>query len=184
MAAERRAELREEMERAEEARVETGERRLEAEIAASSARETQSQQPVREPQPQQEEQAANETKEESVEQMTSFSGVSNQRLEQMYRDGQISRYDYDREVEAREARQEEMRAEDENLNRETEIRENELRRVENMASAVKNAVSDEASETLTAEQRLDVVDKLQSDTNEKVRREEDQGRLWDYQLLT
>lgn len=139
-----------------------------------------------------EEQATAEAAEESAQarqaqRPSTFAGVTNQQLEQMYRDGQISRYAYDSEIEAREVREEELRDENEELTTEAARLQDRQREVTGAGDEIRNATSDNASDTLTAKQRLEAiekVEKMQDGNTEKARREEEQGRLWDYQLLT
>ncbi len=166
------------------------------ETAAREARDARAMEDVRmpdsretraeEPENAQETQEAVEEKETQrmAERITTYAGISNQQLEQMYRDGQISQYDYNSEIEAREARREEMRAEMEDANQDAAEFERLERNTENASDAIRTATSDEANETLTAEQRLDMIEAARNDDNLKeARREEEQGRLWDYQLL-
>ncbi len=124
--------------------------------------------------------------ERTAETITTYAGISKQRLEQMYRDGQISQRDYNRVIEAREARMEELRSDMEDVNEDTAGYETLERNTENTANAIRSATGDEANETLTAEQRLDMIEAAQNnnkDNLQEARREEEQGRLWDYQLL-
>lgn len=128
-----------------------------------------------------------EAAESKAQQPSTFAGISNQQLEQMYRDGQISQYTYDSEIAAREARDEELRAENEELSEDTARQQERQRSVTNAANEIRNATGSEASDTLTAKQRLEAiekVEKLQEGNTKEARREEEQGRLWDYQLLT
>ena len=133
------------------------------------------------------EEAQQDATERAAQQPSTFAGISNQQLEQMYRDGQISQYAYDSEIEAREAREEEMRAENEEFSTDTARLQEREREVTNAGNEIKKATGNEASDTLTAKQRLDAiekVEKMRDGNTEKARREEEQGRLWDYQLLT
>jgi hypothetical protein len=113
---------------------------------------------------------------------SSFAGVSDQQLEQMYLNGSISRYDYQTEIDAREARDEEMRSESESLAREAAALNKQSDVTENMAAAIETATSKETSETIPLEERLDAVERVQLNEAGEARREEEQGRLWDIQL--
>ena len=128
--------------------------------------------------------AAEEEDDAAVQQTsTNFAGISDDRLEQMYLRGEISRYDYETEIESREAEREQL-AEDRDAFSE---RMNELegvgRKTENGAEAIRDATSERANDTLTAEQRLDIIENLQRDNVEKVRREEESSSVWQSQFL-
>ncbi len=90
-------------------------------------------------------------------QITSFNGYSDQQLRQLYLDGSISRYDYDSVMTKRSEENKEF-TENEKVFREGIVRdmasENRLERTD---ESIENAYSEEASEALTAEQRLAMV---------------------------
>ena len=129
--------------------------------------------------------AADEDDTEQAVQQTSsnFAGISDDRLEQMYLRGEISRYDYETEIESREAERE-QRAEDSGaFSDQMNTIERVGRKVDNDAEAVRDATSERANDTLTAEQRLDIIENLQQDNTEKARREEESSRVWQSQFL-
>lgn len=125
-----------------------------------------------------------EEDDETVQQTSSnFAGISDDRLEQMYLQGEISRYDYETEIESREAERE-QRAEDsgafsDRMNRLDAVG----RQTDNNAEAIRDATSGQASDTLTAEQRLDMIEDLQQDNTQRARREEEASSVWQSQFL-
>ena len=128
--------------------------------------------------------AGEDDTEQAVQQTSSnFAGISDDRLEQMYLRGEISRYDYETEIESREAERE-QRAEDSGaFSDQMNTIERVGRKVDNDAEAVRDATSERANDTLTAEQRLDIIENLQQDNTEKARREEESSRVWQSQFL-
>ncbi|MBQ7565010.1 MAG: hypothetical protein IJT16_13610 [Lachnospiraceae bacterium] len=95
-------------------------------------------------------------------QITSYAGYTDSQLEQMYLKGEISKNDYDKEIEAREAREEALKGEDE----ETSELAGKLAGSENKEEQdeieLKKVFSEDASDTLTAKQRADAIDTLQN----------------------
>ncbi len=90
-------------------------------------------------------------------QITSFNGYSDQQLRQLYLDGTISRYDYDSVMTKRSEENKEF-AENEKVFREGIVRDMATEeRVERTDDNLDNAYAEEASETLTAEQRLAMI---------------------------
>jgi len=90
-------------------------------------------------------------------QITSFKSYSDQQLRQLYLEGNISRYSYDSEMSTR-AEDNRKFSENEQVFREGIVRniENEDR-TERVNESIENAYSDEASQTLTAEQRMAMI---------------------------
>ena len=156
---------------AREARAQTDDAIRDAQARAADAAEA--------PEPE-----VNEVEAEPQSNVTTYAGITNQQLEQMYRDGEISRYDYDAEIAAREARQEEMRSDSAQMNQEAAAIGTVQRNTDNSAIQVKNLASEASSDTLSAQQRQDIINAAQNENTKEERREEEQGRLWDYQLLT
>ncbi len=90
-------------------------------------------------------------------QISSFTGYSDQQLRQLYLDGSISRYDYDSVMTKRSEENREF-AENEKVFREGIVRDMASEeRVERTDENIENAYAEEASETLTAEQRLAMI---------------------------
>lgn len=112
-----------------------------------------------------------------------FTGISDARLEQMYLRGEISRNDYETEIEARKERREQQNQEDEQINNRMNTIERVGRRAEQNFTAIEEAVSDEANDTLTAEQRLDIIQDLQQDNTKEAQREEESRNVWQSQFL-
>lgn len=128
--------------------------------------------------------AAAEEDDAAVEQTsTNFAGISDDRLEQMYLQGEISRYDYETEIESREAEREQRTEDREAFSERMKELEGAGRRADNDAEAIRDATSDRANDTLTAEQRLDIIENLQRDNTEKARREEESSSVWQSQFL-
>ncbi|MBQ9633083.1 MAG: hypothetical protein IJV04_09280, partial [Lachnospiraceae bacterium] len=105
------------------------------------------------------------------------------RLVQMYLRGEISRYDYETEIDAREAEREQERMESntaisQDMNNIDRIG----RETASGAAAIREATSENANDNLTAEQRLDALDALRNNTRE-ARREEDEKIVWQAQFL-
>ena len=178
--------------RAEEAEQRVREREQQAAEAEAAAREARAQtdDAIRDAQARAADAAeapepeVNEVEAEPQSNVTTYAGITNQQLEQMYRDGEISRYDYDAEIAAREARQEEMRSDSAQMNQEAAAIGTVQRNTDNSAIQVKNLASEASSDTLSAQQRQDIINAAQNENTKEERREEEQGRLWDYQLLT
>ena len=100
---------------------------------------------------------ANEEERSFEPQITSFDGYSNQQLRQLYLDGTISRYSYDSEMSAR-AEESENFEEREQVFREGIVREIENEgKTERIGEAVKQAFSEDSSQKLTADQRMDMM---------------------------
>ena len=113
---------------------------------------------------------------------TTFTGISDQRVEQMYQDGMISRYDYDKEMTARETAREARIEAVEYYQDDAAKTRTELGRVEREDIMLERAFDDEDT-GYTPEIRADVVDSLQQKSAESTRRNEEDQRLWDYQFL-
>ena len=120
--------------------------------------------------------------EEYTEQITSFAGYTKDQIEQMYLDGKISQYDYNREVEAREQRLENIQVSNEELSDKINGLDEIGRNTENMGNAIAAATSDQASQTLSAQQKLDAIDTLTDRDAAEKRKTEDTRVQWDYQL--
>ena len=165
---------------------------VEAQNEAARERREQIQE-EQERQTEQREEQAKEAEEQRVEReaveaqqqaSADFKGITDAGLEQMYLQGEISRYDYETEIGAREAqRQQEMME----SNTEFSVNMNNIdragREVENNAAAISAATSDNANDTLTAEQRLETMETLQRDNVNEARREEDERIVWQAQFL-
>lgn len=128
-------------------------------------------------------QADEEADEKEYEQkITSFAGYTNDQIEQMYLDGKISQYDYNKEIENREKRVENIEVSNEELSKNMNALDQIGRDVENNGNAIAAATSDQASQVLTAQQRLDAIDTLTDRETAEKRNSEDTRVQWDYQL--
>lgn len=92
--------------------------------------------------------------------VSSYTGISNSQLKQMYQKGEISKNDYDKEMEKREEQLESMQQEDEEASKEMAGNVSAGNRVELDAQELKAAFSEDSSQTLDARQRVDIVDTL------------------------
>ena len=114
------------------------------------------------------EEAVNTSRQDSAEnrpayepQITSFDGYTDQQLRQMYLSGSISRYNYDQEMSQR-AEKNEAFAEKEQVFREGIVRDIERdSKLSQTADAIDRAFSEDSSDTLTAGQRLDMLEAAQ-----------------------
>ncbi len=90
-------------------------------------------------------------------QISSLNSYSNQQLRQLYLEGNISRYSYDSEISSRAEENKEL-SENEQVFREGIVRniENEGN-ADRRADSIENAYDENASERLTAEQRLEMI---------------------------
>ena len=113
---------------------------------------------------------------------TTFTGISDQRMEQLYEDGTISRSDYDTEMAAREAtRKARIEAVEYYQDDAAETR-TQMNRVEREDIMLERAFEG-TGQGYTPEIRADVVTSLQQQGVETARRNEEDKRAWDYQFL-
>ena len=101
----------------------------------------------------------------------------------MYLRGEISRQDYESEIEAREEEREQQEQEQGQFSNRMGTIERVGRQAEQNGAAIREAVSDEANDTLTAEQRLDIIEDLQQDNTQEANREEESRNVWQSQFL-
>ena len=128
-------------------------------------------------------QADEEADEKDYEQkIVSFAGYTNDQIEQMYLDGKISQYDYNKEIESREKRVENIQVSNEELSNNMNALDAAGRDVDNTGNAIAAATSDQASQTLTAQQKLDAIDTLKDREAAEKKNTEDTRIQWDYQL--
>jgi len=109
------------------------------------------------------EQAAGEEEENgspAEEAPQSFAGMSSQQLEQLYLKGVISRYDYESEVESREAVREELNEEATAVNRQMNAAEAGMARAEAELRGIENAFGESAEDPRAAESRLEAMEAL------------------------
>ncbi|MCR5425378.1 MAG: hypothetical protein K6E81_00975 [Lachnospiraceae bacterium] len=110
---------------------------------------------------QQSEEAEDQAAEAQAAKVTTYAGISESRLQQMVQQGEISRYKYDQEIEARESRVEAMRENDAQFS--TQMTESAAREQENENDALElNAVfSEDSSDTLSQQTRSEIMSALQ-----------------------
>ncbi len=103
----------------------------------------------------------NETvkQEEQFQKVNSFTGYSDAQLQQMYRKGEISRQEYDREIDSREEKREKEQEEQKDLNREVTGEARLLEENEREGRSIKIAFSEDASDTIRPEDRVDMIQK-------------------------
>ncbi len=94
-------------------------------------------------------------------QVSSYNGYTNAQLEQLYIKGEISKNDYDREMDARKERAEEIQEGNKEFSREMEVRIAAEELSERQGQEMKAVYSSDSSDTLTPETRDDIITKLQ-----------------------
>ena len=127
---------------------------------------------------------ASRTAEQDFQAQTSsnYIGISDDRLEQMYREGEISRQDYEKEIEARKASREKMNEEEERFSKEMNGFERLERQTQQNSDAIRQATSNNASDTLTAKERLDIIEDLQDAKAKDDNRKEEAREVWQSQF--
>lgn len=105
-----------------------------------------------------------DAEEEYLEKLSSYQGISDMKLEQMYLQGEISKIDYDQEMESR---KEEREAESE----ENETFENQMTGAAVMMdngqrdlNQIQTVFSDEANDNISAEDRMEIIETLDAQT--------------------
>ena len=105
-----------------------------------------------------------EAQEEYNQKLASYNGISDMKLEQMYLQGEISKIDYDKEMEAREERKEAENKDDARFGNEItgaevlkEGGERDLRQIE-------TAFSGEANDNISANDRMEIIETLDAQT--------------------
>ncbi len=93
------------------------------------------------------------------EQIKSFTGYSDVQLQQLYRKGEISKLDYDREIESREEKRESQKENNEEFSRETAVEAQLTEQTARDGQMIKIAFSDDSSDTTRAEDRVDMIQK-------------------------
>ncbi len=103
----------------------------------------------------------NETvnQEQQFQKVNSFTGYSDAQLQQMYRKGEISRQEYDREINSREEEREKEQEEQKDLNREVTGEARLLEENQREGRGIKIAFSEDASDTIRPEDRVDMIQK-------------------------
>ncbi len=125
--------------------------------------------------------AAAEETESADRDITSFAGYTDQQVEQMYLEGEISQNDYNNEIARREEMEASEREEREQLSRDMGRLDERASRNEMADFAIENAVEN-GNDKIGLNERLQAVDSLFEDRVNATRRQEEAGRLWDYQL--
>ena len=141
--------------------------------------------------PQTEEEVVDATKEERMEEDASKTspnliGVSDDLLDRLYNDGAISRYDYETEVSARDAKREQMLEEETEFSKDMNRLQEAANDMNRSSEAIRDATADDANSKLTAKQRLDILeslDKQRDSDREKAIREEESEKTWQVQFL-
>ena len=113
--------------------------------------------------------------------ITSFAGYTDQQVQQMYLEGEISQNDYNAEIERREESRESSRADSEQMNTTMGRLEEADSRVQRADFAIETA-TERGNDRIGLNERLQAVDSVFEDRESAVRRQQEAGRLWDYQL--
>lgn len=118
-----------------------------------------------------------EAEEKQQKSTTSFAGISNQQLEQMYRNGEISRYDYESEIAARKEALEESRESSEDNSKRFVAFESAQGRVERLGDAIDKAFSSKGEDAAAAKIRMDAIENIElgNEKNMNARKEEAQS---------
>ena len=95
--------------------------------------------------------------------VNTYAGISDQQLSEMYREGEISKYSYDKEISAREQRAEEIKENNSALNEEMAVEAGVANRTLQNFNAIENAYTKEQTieEAREATQRLEAMDTVQ-----------------------
>lgn len=95
--------------------------------------------------------------------VNTYAGISDQQLSEMYREGEISKYSYDKEISSREQRAEEMKETNSALNEEMAAEAGIANRTLQNFNAIENAYTKEQTieEAREATQRLEAMDTVQ-----------------------
>lgn len=95
--------------------------------------------------------------------VNTYAGISDQQLSEMYREGEISKYSYDKEISSREQRAEEMKENNSALNEEMAAEAGIANRTLQNFNAIENAYTKEQTieEAREATQRLEAMDTVQ-----------------------
>ncbi len=95
--------------------------------------------------------------------INTYAGISDQQLSEMYREGEISKYSYDKEISSREQRAEEIKESNSALNEEMAVEAGVANRTMQNFNAIENAYTKEQTieEAREATQRLEAMDTVQ-----------------------
>ena len=115
--------------------------------------------------------------------ITSFEGISDQRMEQMYVDDQISQYQYDTEMAARKAEREAAREAMEEVQQAAARARSAMERVEEEDIMVENISMEDGNERFSPKIRAEALENLQDPKISEARRAEEEGKLRNYQLV-
>ncbi|MBQ9443125.1 MAG: hypothetical protein IJU43_02380 [Lachnospiraceae bacterium] len=103
-----------------------------------------------------------EAEEEYDQKLASYQGISDMKLEQMYIQGEISKREYDQEMESREETREAQNADDQRFTAQMTgtavLRESGRRDL----NEIETATSEDANDNLTGAQRLEIIETLES----------------------
>ncbi len=122
-----------------------------------------------------------EETETAKREITSFAGYSDKQIEQMYLKGEISQNDYNMELARREELESAERADREQFNYEMGRLEEADTRTEMADFAIKSGIEN-GNEKIGLNERMKAVESVFEDRQNAARRQEEAGRLWDYQL--
>ncbi|MBR1599094.1 MAG: hypothetical protein IJ661_09315 [Lachnospiraceae bacterium] len=101
---------------------------------------------------------------DKVTNITSFNGYTDTQLEQMYLKGEISKYNYDQEMNARETEREELQDNNENASKQVMATVNGMERVSQDAAQIKQAFAEDSVTAPDAAQRVEIMSTLQDFT--------------------
>lgn len=104
------------------------------------------------------------TSSSTLSNITSFKGYTDKQLEQMYLKGEISKYNYDQEMNARKAQREEMLDNNEDASKEVMATVNGMERVSQDAAQLQQAFAEGTASTPDAAQRVEIMSTLQDFT--------------------
>lgn len=96
--------------------------------------------------------------------ITSFKGYTDTQLEQMYLKGEISKYNYDQEIDARKAQREELQNDNNDTSKEMMSTVTGMERVSQDSKQLQEAFSDDSAATPDAAKRVEIMSALQDFT--------------------
>lgn len=117
------------------------------------------------------------------EDIDSFQGISDERMEQMLAEDLISQYDYDIEMEARKAEREAATQKEAENQRLAAAERLELAQVEEERMMVKNISLEDGNDRFPPKVRAEALENLQDPQAAEKRRAEEEAKMADYQLV-
>ncbi|MCR5099787.1 MAG: hypothetical protein K6B41_00370 [Butyrivibrio sp.] len=99
---------------------------------------------------------------ESVQGSKSFTGVSDDQLQQMYIDGKISQYSYDHEIDSRKAERKEQAEEAIEESEKITDANSKAQDAQRLSEAVEEAYSEDSNDNIESEERAEIINNLEN----------------------